>query len=74
MSLKLNMNASGNSRKYFRFKPCGYTHLRELELHGMNIRNTVVPPYPLIQYPRFQLSAVYRGPKKKWKIKEKSGS
>jgi hypothetical protein len=25
---------------------------------------TVVPPYVLIHYPRFQLSAVYRGPKK----------
>ena len=23
------------------------------------------PPYPRIQYPRFQLFAVYRGPKKK---------
>jgi hypothetical protein len=29
-----------------------------------------VPPYPLIQYPRFQLSAVQRGPGKNWKIKE----
>jgi len=27
--------------------------------------NTGRPPYPLIQYPRFQLSAVGRGPKKK---------
>jgi hypothetical protein len=27
--------------------------------------NTVVPPYPLIRYPQFQLSAVYRGPKQK---------
>jgi hypothetical protein len=27
--------------------------------------NTVVPPDLLIQYPLFQLSAVYRGPKKK---------
>jgi hypothetical protein len=26
----------------------------------------VLPPYPLIQYPRFQLYAVYRGPKKKF--------
>jgi hypothetical protein len=35
---------------------------------------TVVPPYPLIQYPLihypwFQLSAVYRGPKKNCKVK-----
>jgi hypothetical protein len=34
---------------------------------------TVVPPYPLIQYPRFQLSTVYRGPKR-MKIKEINGS
>jgi hypothetical protein len=27
--------------------------------------STVVPPYALIQYPRFQLSAVHRRPKKK---------
>jgi hypothetical protein len=32
--------------------------------------NTVVPSYQLIQHPRFQLPAVYRGPKKNWKIKE----
>jgi hypothetical protein len=31
--------------------------------------NTVVPSYPLIQYPRFQLYAVYRCPKKNWKFK-----
>jgi hypothetical protein len=29
------------------------------------IMYTVVPTYPLIQNPRFQLYAVYRGPKKK---------
>jgi hypothetical protein len=34
-----------------------------------SITYTVVPPYPLIQHPRFQLSAVYRGPPKNWKIK-----
>jgi hypothetical protein len=28
-----------------------------------------VVPYSLIQYPRFQLSAVYHGLKKRWKIK-----
>jgi hypothetical protein len=27
-------------------------------------------PYLQNQYPRFQLSAVYRGPKKNWKIKK----
>jgi hypothetical protein len=27
-------------------------------------------PYPRIQYPQFQLSAVGRGPKQIWKIKE----
>jgi hypothetical protein len=33
---------------------------------GSNLNQiTVVPPYPLIQYPRFN-----RGPKKDWKIKE----
>jgi len=32
------------------------------------------PPYPRIQYPQFQLSAVYRGPKIFfWKIKEING-
>jgi hypothetical protein len=30
----------------------------------------VVPLYPLIQYPRFQLSAFNRGPPKNLKIKE----
>jgi hypothetical protein len=35
---------------------------------------TVVPPYPLIQYPWFQLSAVYQGLKKNWKLKEINGS
>jgi hypothetical protein len=34
---------------------------------------TVMPPYPLIQYPHFQLSAVYRGLKKNLKIKEING-
>jgi hypothetical protein len=35
------------------------------------IKNTVMPRYPLIQYPRFQLPKVYRGRKEKnWKIKE----
>jgi hypothetical protein len=29
-----------------------------------NLICTGVPPYPPIQYPRFQLSAVYRGPPK----------
>jgi hypothetical protein len=44
-------------------------------IYGMKINDndnndsTVVPPYPLIKYPRFQLHAVYRGPKKKFKIK-----
>jgi hypothetical protein len=33
---------------------------------------TVVPLYPLIQYQRFQLSMVYRGPKK-YKVKEING-
>jgi hypothetical protein len=28
--------------------------------------HTGVPPYPLIQYPQFQLSVVYHGPKKKF--------
>jgi hypothetical protein len=32
--------------------------------------NTVVPPYPLILYPRFHLSAVYRDPKKIVKLKK----
>jgi hypothetical protein len=36
--------------------------------------NTGVPPYSLIQYPQFQLSAVYRGPKINLKIKEINGS
>ena len=36
--------------------------------------NTGGPPYPRIQYPRFQLSAVYCGLKKIWKIKEINGS
>jgi hypothetical protein len=36
--------------------------------------NTGMPLYRLIQYPRFQLYAVYRGPKKKLKIKEIKGS
>jgi hypothetical protein len=31
---------------------------------------TVVHAYPLIQYPRIQLSAVYHAPEKKCKIKE----
>jgi hypothetical protein len=31
---------------------------------------TAVPPYPLIQYPWFQLSAVYRGPKIIEKLKK----
>jgi hypothetical protein len=35
--------------------------------------NTGVPPYPVIQYPQFQLSAVHRGPTKKWNIKEING-
>jgi uncharacterized membrane protein SpoIIM required for sporulation len=34
----------------------------------------VVTPYLLIYYPRFQLSAVYRGPKKMLKNKEINGS
>jgi hypothetical protein len=33
-----------------------------------------VRPYALIQYPRFQLSAVHRGLKKQLKIKEINGS
>jgi len=32
------------------------------------------PPYPRIHYPQYQLSAVGRGPKKIWKIKEIKGS
>jgi hypothetical protein len=36
---------------------------------GGNI-SIVVPPYPLIQYLHFQLCAVYRGTKTKWKIME----
>jgi hypothetical protein len=31
---------------------------------------TVMPLYLLIQYPWFQLYAVYHGPKRNWKIKE----
>jgi hypothetical protein len=40
---------------------------RVLNLHGsenLGIAYTGVPPYPLIQYPWFQLSTVYCGPKK----------
>jgi hypothetical protein len=33
-------------------------------IHYRLLPHTVVPPYSLIQYPRFQLSIVYRGPKK----------
>jgi hypothetical protein len=29
--------------------------------YRLEFTSTVVPPYPLIQYPRFKLSAVYRG-------------
>ena len=45
---------------------------------AVGLRTAVVytdgPPYPRIQYPRFQLSAVGRGPKKIWKITEINGS
>jgi hypothetical protein len=37
---------------------------------AVNIKITVMPPYPLIQYPWLQLSTVYRGPKKKGKLKK----
>jgi hypothetical protein len=40
----------------------------------IKILRTVVPPYPRIQYPRFQLSALYRDTKKNRKIKEINGS
>jgi hypothetical protein len=33
-----------------------------------------MPPYPLIQYPWFQLSVVYQSKKKNLKIKEINGS
>jgi hypothetical protein len=33
--------------------------------------STVVPPYPLIQFPRFQLTAFYRGKKKKFEKSNK---
>jgi hypothetical protein len=43
-------------------------------VEGQTIPYTGVPPYPLIQYPRLQLSAVYRSQKKVLKIKEINGS
>jgi hypothetical protein len=45
-----------------------------VEKGGEHFEYTGEPPYPRIQYPRFQLSAVGRGPKKLWKIKEINGS
>jgi hypothetical protein len=50
--------------------------LRKFIIHNRHaFDSTGVPPYPLIQYLLFQLSAVYRGPEKKnWKIKEISSS
>jgi hypothetical protein len=36
---------------------------------SLTICNTAVPPYPLIQYARFQLSATYLGLEKNFKIK-----
>jgi hypothetical protein len=36
-------------------------------------KSTVVPTNLLVQYPPFKLSAVYRDPKKKLKIKETNG-
>ena len=45
--------------------------LHKEELHHLYyLPNRSGPPCPRIQYPRFQLSAVYRFPKKIWKIKE----
>ena len=45
---------------------------------AVGLRTAVVytdgPSCPRIQYSRFQLSSVGRGPKKIWKIKEINGS
>jgi hypothetical protein len=38
--------------------------------HIVLIGDTVVPPYPLIQYPKFQLSAVNWGPKNIGKLQK----
>jgi hypothetical protein len=37
---------------------------------GAVVGSTGEPPYPRIQYPRFQLSAIFRGPKKFGKLKK----
>jgi hypothetical protein len=43
-----------------------------IEFIGIVGENTVIPPYPLIQYLQFQLFAVCHGPKKKiGKLKNK---
>jgi hypothetical protein len=39
-------------------------------LRGKPNQSTGGAQYPRIQYPQFQLSAVYHSPKKIWKIKE----
>jgi hypothetical protein len=55
-----------------------FCHPQIVTLHSCNFWTqnsyTGVPPYLLIQYPRFQLSAVHGSPPKNWKIKEINGS
>jgi hypothetical protein len=45
-----------------------YTNNKSRRERMKKVKDTsrLVPPYPLIYYPRFQLSAVYRGPPKKF--------
>jgi hypothetical protein len=47
----------------FLFRHTLYSHLIWM-FDWRDIDNTVMSPYPLIQYPWFQLSAVYCGQKK----------
>jgi hypothetical protein len=44
---------------------CGQPYVATWSVPRCSPQYTVLPPYPLIQHPLFELSAVHRGPKKK---------